>query len=230
MKRAEQLNSAKNVAKVLLYTDMEETAYTPIVVLHPFFESAMLVDNKGPFNALEETERYTEYLKHYSIFLEKCTDIAGLLRRVRKSYRLTYLKLLVSRKIITLQECGNLLASVWSSIEIINHDTNVSKSTVLNWIKHADKHVLMDVNEYKVYEALPNVITIYRGCKNITDAHGISWTLSQETAKWFAERFSRNNKVYTAQIEKKHVIGYLADRGEQEVLVDYRYLQNIEIL
>lgn len=223
-----QIEEAKKVAKLFLYMDMEPTAYTPIVVQHPFFESAFLCDNDGVFNALEDEERYYKYLQMYSIKLDSLTDIQSLLSFVRKSYRLTYLKFLVDRKVITIKECGNLLARAWDLIECLHFDTNVSKNTVLKWIKSADKNVLMDVREQAVYNAFGDIVTIYRGCKDIDSAKAISWTLSLETAQWFAIRFNNGYKVFTAKIEKKHIIGYLARRNEQEVLVDYKYLQDIK--
>lgn len=71
MKKEEQLKQAKSLAVTFLHIPMTETEYSPIAVQHPFFESAFLYDGNlnNPikmFNALEDTEKYNDYLYTYA--------------------------------------------------------------------------------------------------------------------------------------------------------------------
>ena len=71
--------------------------------------------------------------------------------------------------------------------------------------------------------------TVYRGVTthNAKSVKALSWSLSQETAEWFAHRFGENGTVYEAQIDKKHIYAYFSGRNESEVIVDPSYLTNI---
>lgn len=231
MEKNLQLQRAKSLAITFLHIPITETKYSPIVVAHPFFESAFLYDgNKGTFNALEDTEKYNNYICDFAKkVIEPCESINELVCLIRKSYRLTYLLFMQKEKIVTRKECGNLLAENWTQIENLSHDTNVRKSTVLSWIRAADKDKLMGREELQKYNGFPDILTIYRGCKVEKAVKGMSWSLSESKARWFAGRFSCGDGVtFRAHIKKEDVICYLSERGEQEVVVDYRKLVDIE--
>lgn len=53
--------------------------------------------------------------------------------------------------------------------------------------------------------------------------------MNQEKAKWFAKRFnfSSEGDVYTAKVNISHVIAYINDRSEEEILVKY---QDVKIM
>jgi hypothetical protein len=65
-------------------------------------------------------------------------------------------------------------------------------------------------------------IVIYRGSQNNELGHGFSWSTDKEKALWFANRFSRNGKLFTGEVLKKDIFAYILDRGESEIIVDYR--------
>lgn len=73
-----------------------------------------------------------------------------------------------------------------------------------------------------------NTIEIYRGAgtesTDITEA--ISWTTSKEVAWSFADK-GGNGIIYTAEIEEKNTV-FIEETGEDEVLVLYKDLLNIE--
>lgn len=66
----------------------------------------------------------------------------------------------------------------------------------------------------------PERMTVYRGGERT----GISWTLDKAKAEWFASRLGRNHPLWRARIDKAHVVGYLDDRGEEEIVLDPRHL------
>ena len=152
MNKEEQLKRAKSLSITFLHIPIATTEYSPIVVKHPYFESAFLYDydSKTMFNALENTEKYNEFLYTYAKkIIEPCKSIKELLTLICKPYRVTYLSFLMKEKIITKKECGNLLAAHWTLIENLSVDANVRKVTILSWIKAADKEVLMNESELR---------------------------------------------------------------------------------
>jgi len=211
---------------MLAHLPLSKTDFSPIVIQHPFFESAILYDGENLFNALEQPDKYKKYLSDFCDTINKCETVYDILRLVRKSYKLTYLKFLRQYNAVSLTECSNLLARTWTMIEVINHDANVTKIQVLRWISRADKHVLMTDDDYEIYNALSETIIVYRGCKNLRQAKSISWTTDKNTAEFFANRFTKG-KVYQATISKDNIIAYINDRNEHEIILDYRYLQDI---
>lgn len=75
-----------------------------------------------------------------------------------------------------------------------------------------------------------DVITIYRGEGDLSTTYNeaYSWTTDINVAKWFAERFNSNGKVYKGYIEQKYILDYLRDRNEKEVLVFPEDIFNVE--
>ena len=70
---------------------------------------------------------------------------------------------------------------------------------------------------------------MYRGVTshNADNLKALSWTLDRNKAAWFAHRFGEDGTVYEAQIPKQHIWALLNSRGESEVIVDPRELQDI---
>jgi hypothetical protein len=75
---------------------------------------------------------------------------------------------------------------------------------------------LMDRRDAKALAAMPPVIEIYRGARS---EFGLSWSISEEKATWFATRFSRHRPVWAGKVERSKVIAYFSRRGEQEIVV-----------
>jgi len=75
-----------------------------------------------------------------------------------------------------------------------------------------------------------DVIPIYRGedSKSTPYKKAYSWTTNLETAKWFANRFSKNGKIYKGQVNVKDILDYLEGRSESEVLVFPENVFNVE--
>jgi len=67
---------------------------------------------------------------------------------------------------------------------------------------------------------LPETFTIYRGTGVDDDNNGISWTLSEETAEFFANRFRDDGVVLKREINRSDALYYTNGRGEEEVIYD----------
>ncbi len=118
-------------------------------------------------------------------------------------------------------------------------------------------HEYMNEDDIKMFDALPNEFTIYRGCTSreldgfyeaddiddFLDSNGgylgQSWTISLETAKWFAFRFGGTRKlrdeegefevtndVFQAKIKKRDIFAY--EGREFEVIIDTSKLYDVE--
>lgn len=111
-------------------------------------------------------------------------------------------------------------------------DVNVSKAKLLSLFKQADPTVLMEQDEYVQFKMLDDPVTVYRGVTthNAKNVKALSWTLSRETAEWFANRFGEKGTVYEAQIDKKHIFAVFNRRNESKVILDPQYLTDITVL
>nr|WP_315232364.1 hypothetical protein [uncultured Flavobacterium sp.] len=88
-----------------------------------------------------------------------------------------------------------------------------------------DRHTFMDFEEQKVFNELPDLVTIYRGCsvgeiKNQTFRY--SWSLDKDVAEFFANKRKTEEGIPTQVVEikacKSKIIAYLDGREEKEVI------------
>lgn len=122
-----------------------------------------------------------------------------------------------------------MLAHAWILEECPNQDRNVSKRELLALFHSVPPELLMDEEEYAVYQSLEDSVTVYRGVTsyNAKNIKALSWTLDRDTAEWFAHRFGEEGTVYEAQISKEHILAFFNGRNESEVVVDPKYLEQI---
>lgn len=81
-----------------------------------------------------------------------------------------------------------------------------------------DKQCLMNPSERVFFRELPDEITIYRG-QHLKYDIGISWTLDEALAKFFAYRFNTEGTILTKTIKKESALCYFSRRGESEILL-----------
>lgn len=65
-------------------------------------------------------------------------------------------------------------------------------------------------------EAMPEKITVYRGCAEAS-SEGLSWTVSDYWAHFFPK--DRRGVIVKGEVEKRHVIGFLCINDEEEELI-----------
>lgn len=89
---------------------------------------------------------------------------------------------------------------------------------ILTSKRRGDPKQFMPEEDRKVWDNLPDKITIYRGHQGI-NKKGFSWTLKEKTALWFAKRFeSKTAWVEIKTVNKKDCFAYLSIRGEDEII------------
>lgn len=88
------------------------------------------------------------------------------------------------------------------------------------FLRSADprRPLMMNAAERRALRALPETMTVYRGCRAHNRA-GWSWTLDPKKAEWFARRFGRVGIVRTGTVPKARVLAHFLGRGEAEVLL-----------
>ena len=82
------------------------------------------------------------------------------------------------------------------------------------------------------YEGLPDNVRIYRGC-SVERVRGLSWTIDRAVAAAFARGHRGinvpNAVVATAVIPREAIFTVATDREEQEVVIDWRRLQQVKL-
>jgi len=87
----------------------------------------------------------------------------------------------------------------------------------------------MNDDEKAHLSTLPDLIPIWHG-EEINDVVGMSWTTDYAIAKWFANRFEAGRRVYQGLAPKEKVIAFFSRRGESEVLINPRDVQEKRIV
>ena len=216
MKKHTDLDGVKQVASALLFTDIEKTKYSPMVVQHPFTNTGVTaISVEGSFQFLN--------------LLENPKDLDMWRQSMRQQIHnaLTFLRF--SQPYLSKEDFSSILADAWMKSEYANRDANVSKERLVSMFKQADRAKLMSDMERTQLDALADPVTVYRGVTNYNAKNicALSWTLDYDTAVWFAHRFGEDGMVYQAQIKKEHIFALLTGRNESEVVLDPKYLEDI---
>ena len=232
MKKCTDLNSVKEVARCLLYTDVHKVENYSFIVKHPFTDTTFATIVKNPDKATEnevinilESESNLNCWREY---VAERIDSDEIYCRITKPYRLTFMK--YAGRYLSKKDFAEMLCAAWITSENPNSDVNVSQSELLQMFRSADKSLLMTAEERKRLDELDNPVTVYRGVTpyNAKSVRAMSWTLDYEKALWFAKRFDSDGAVYTAEIEKSNILALFDGRDESEIVVEPAYLLNIE--
>ena len=88
----------------------------------------------------------------------------------------------------------SILISAWGSYDAPAVSTGGDFSALITYFQCADKKRLMNEKEYKIFENIPDKITLYRGYSMGYKA-GISWTDDKDVAVNFASKDLLGNKT-----------------------------------
>lgn len=221
----------RDVAKTLLYLDVDFDETFTFIAHHPFFGNSVYPahDENGvkllDLNIPEELDKARSIV---SKLIDKVQNVFEFAMLINKPYLPAFFKL--AYPYMSKQDYAEFLSDLWVRVEFPNADANISKAMFVDLFKKADKKFLMSENENAVLDNLPDDIVIYRGVYGDGRVEALSWTLNEEKADWFANRWDGSGDVYRANIAKEDVLAYFDSRGEAEVVVDYRKLRNIQHL
>lgn len=226
-----QLESVKEQARVLLYTDIHLTEFSPVIVQHPFTIFGYVgIKEDGEVRLLEVSGNEDDlrtWRNYVCGLIEKAETAYELYMLFTDPYALTFLKF--AKPYLSRQDLSHILASAWTSSENPNRDPNVKRWELLAMFRESDPKVLMTLEDYAVFRSLPDTVTVYRGVtsKAADSYRGLSWSLEYNTARWFAQRFGHHGCVYEGQIAKEHIHAYFSGRNESEVIIHPKYLRGL---
>lgn len=228
-----EINKIREIAKNFVDMPIHDTGVDE-VASHPFANTweVDIDDKNGRINSIDL--RKEENQKKWRKQIKATIDESNLMRicfMMNPPYILTFISCIES--LLFDEELGLILGLYWPMIEDITGDKNVRGNEIIKWFKRADKKILMVEEERRVYESLPEEVTIYRGVTsyNQKKKKALSWSLSHETAVWFANRFATGTgEVWKMTVPKKRIYCYFIRRGEEEVIVNlYGYKGEMEI-
>lgn len=229
------LDKIKIIANQLLLIEPEASSDFPFIVHHPFFNAAVVpyqdADGKRELiNIMESEANLNKVQAFYSNVINKASTATHIFMMINKPYYMVFFSLIESY--LDEKTYAELLFTAFKHQENPNRDPNVSVEMIKKYFKKANPAYLMSKEEQAYLDSLPDYVTIYRGVGPFEDygLYGaLSWTLSLSTANWFAERFrNKDGVVCEAKIHKDHIFAYF--EHEQEVIVDYSYLEEVKPL
>ena len=116
-----------------------------------------------------------------------------------------------------------LVAAVWTDLENIwQYVHQLHRLFYPKRFDHAKRRQMMKTKERGVYDALPDIATVYRGCGD-KNRMGWSWTIDKQQAVWFARRFAEKENggiLLTARCPKPKILALFLGRRESEVVID----------
>lgn len=219
MLKKTNIKQIQETAIDFLYLEPKINPMLPILVMHPFFGDVYAFHGKKRINILEDEAEFAELRKKIEENIRKMETIYGIISMIRIPYRLTFLKFI--KKYLSIDDFSELLGKVYVESENPNDDKNVSIPTLMRWFKQAKKEALMNEEELKGYNSLPDCFTVYHGVAVGRKRAGISWTMDVDMAKWFANRFNEGKQkgyVLQAEIKKVDALAYFSRRNEKEII------------
>lgn len=227
------LEKVKKIAKQLVDLPIEcDNRFG--IIHHPFISNRFVPKILEPEDVGKVIPYYDVYneedLNKVRSMLKKTIDTTKNYQHfviiVNKPYLLTFFK--YTKDFLSNEDYSKFLSTAWTYTEYPNNDANVSTRELIYYFKKADKNILMSKDELEAYNKLDSVIAVYRGVKPGAKVKALSWTTDKKVARWFADRYEKNGKVYMAVIDKKDVLAYFLNRNEYEVVVNYNKLKHIE--
>ena len=195
---------------------------------YPLFSGNVVVTADKKFVELTEKNYYQTINEHLNLIKEyssnKKDKLLSIMIMMSSPYRLEFLNMIQND--ITQKELSEQLSWMWTDTEFPNQ---YPQKMLIKLFRKTDKKLLMNKEEIEAYNALADEITIYRGLQTSRAKRlGLSWTLSKEKAQWFANRWKKKCKVYSASIKKEDAFAYFKGRGEEEIVVDPRKLKEVK--
>lgn len=127
-------------------------------------------------------------------------------------------------------EWFSVLGKAWSCCDNISLYKQQLR-VLLKTASRAELNAMMDEEELSVWNSLPDLITVYRGCYNF-NKDGLSWTLDECIAEGFCylQRYSHpgETQILLKGIVKKSDVVLKLDRDEEEVIC--HSVEQVEII
>lgn len=236
MKKQTDLQKVKEVATNMVYLPYRPSKIIPSIIFHPFHDYIYQVLR---FN-MKTDEGYIYYINNdleimqeqFIRLIMESENLLDLDKLITLPYKFCFLKEI--EQYITVEDLGNYIRRNWRPhVGSMREYPKISKATILRWFKQSHPEDLMDKADRKVYTKLPDAgeVEIFRGIRgyNPKQVESLSWTLYKEIAYEFARKFGEG-QVYTAKIKKSDILAYYKKGGQEEVIVNYKKLQDVQLI
>ncbi len=234
------LAKVKEMAKILVEYPIEPCCKVSeglgsFFLSHPIFRDRIIAkpvprteENPAGLKMLDIVlkEDQEEAKELYRQAIDKQKDVFGIFMILNKVYAGFFFNMI--KDFLNKEDYAGMLEYLWTSMEYPNADVNVSKYEFIDLWKKADLSYIYSDEDKEKLAKLPETFLVYRGLMKGAKKQALSWTLDPSRATWFAKRFGHNGKVYKATCNKKDILVYLSCRNEEEIVVDWRKLKNIE--
>ena len=218
-------NESKNLFDCINIKDTIASKEFGILILsHPFTNTSFVGGMKNGeqciLNIYDNDDDYIIWRNQIFKAIDK-SDINRISYLINKPFLLTWFKFI--NYYLSEKDYAELLSYIWVTQENPNCDVNVSINEVIQFFKKANKKLLMNKEDYSIYNNLPKEFEVYRGVSPGRNLNGISYTTNRKKAEWFMHRFEKENKkgkLLKATIKKENVLAYFNTRDEEEIVVD----------
>lgn len=225
MRKETDLEAVKRVARTFVYLDVQINERVGFLCNHPFIGQIATVtmeDGKLVLKDVRNEKDLEDIRKSIIKSIDAVTHYLQFIHLVRAPYLPAFFKF--TRHFLSLSDYSSFLGSMWTMVEFPNVDDNITAPEFVKIFRSADKTLLMDENEYEQYLSLPEEITVYRGIRGRGRLEALSWTLDIDKAEWFAKRWNKGGKVYSARVKKEDILAVFTSRNEDEIVVDFKKL------
>lgn len=240
------LEAIRQVAISMAYLDPKPVSEEGLsfFLSHPFTNSPIvpIPDTQTHAPNLVNIMKDASSLRKWQKFIAEAIDTSSLIQiyfMLDPRYQLTFFKHI--RGYLSEQDFSELWRTIWTQSEGGNNFTVLTKRECLSYFRKSVPNILMEPEDYTTFKELPETVTVYRGVcprqkkpipSDEKNTNALSWTLSEDVAKYFATRYmtpseTRKGIIYKAHIEKSHILAYFEDRNEKEIILDPKYLRGV---
>ena len=157
MPRTTDLLRVKLVAHTLLDAQIQKTAFSPMIVSHPFTNSGVsaLRNEDGSLSMVDLVNNPDDCIKWRSTVgqqIDSAENVHQIFALLNPPYYLTFLKFAAAS--LSEQDLGQLLSTAWTQEECPNQDCNVSKRELVAMFRSAPPESLMDDEELSLIHIL----------------------------------------------------------------------------
>lgn len=230
MRKETDLEAVKKVARSFVYLDVHINEKVGFIVNHPYIgQIATVVNEEGTLKLKDvRNEKDLEDIRNNILkTIEEVTSYLQFIHIIRPPYLPAFFKF--THHLLSAYDYSTFMGSMWTIVEFPNVDDNITAPEFVKLFRRAEKALLMDDDELRQYLNLSEEITVYRGIRGRGSLKALSWTIDIEQAEWFARRWDKNGKVYSATVRKEDVLAVFTSRGESELVVDYTKLKGIKL-
>lgn len=237
MRTNTDINKIKEIAKAFLYLDVniDESFGIPILK-HPIISDVIQLYTDGTKDKegnlipqmldVRKEEDLDKIRGQYLELINKVDKVSDLFMLINGPYTGVFFKF--TKDYMCVEDYTEFLVELWTSMEYPNVDNNVTRREFISYWKKVDTKYIYSKEDIELLDSLPEEFSIYRGLMPRAKKEALSWTLDLDKAIWFAKRFNNHGKVYEAKVKKEDILSYLSNRGESEIVVDYKKLKDIK--